>query len=230
MKDRAELNAESVSEFLLDHPDFLLTHADVLTRLQLPHESGQAVSLIERQVDQLRERGEQQHAQLNQMIRVARDNEGLMLRVHDLTLELMTIGDLGTFFDRLAVVLTEEFEADVLNITLHEREVVTGENTPLSTVARDDVALEPLRELLEKSESRCGRLNRDRLEVLFPGQAQWVQSTALIPIDGQGFLAVGSSDPARYYPGMGTLFLDMLAKVIETRLLIELPEQQRRTA
>ncbi len=32
------------------------------------------------------------------------------------------------------------------------------------------------------------------------------------------------------YPGMGTLFLDLLARVIFTRLEIEAPEQQRRTA
>jgi uncharacterized protein YigA (DUF484 family) len=230
MNDKTALNAATVAQYLTDHPDFLLSHPDVLSQLQLPHESGQAVSLIERQVDQLRERNELQKSQLNQLMRVARDNEVLMTRLHDLTVELMTIGDLGAFFDRLSEVLLEELEADVLNITLYDREIHSSDATPLFNSARDEALLEPVKELLDKGESRCGRLNRAKLDALFRSKAQWVQSTALVPIDEHGFMAIGSSDPARFYPGMGTLFLDMLAKVIETRLLMEKPEQQRRSA
>jgi len=230
MNDTSALNAESVAQYLLDHPDFILSHPDVLACLHLPHESGGAVSLIERQVDQLRERNEQQKSQLNQQVRVARDNEVLMSRLHDLTLELMTMGELGAFFDRIAEVMLEELEADVLNITLYTHEVQVAEKTPVFTIARDDAALEPVSEELEKAESRCGRLNRNKLDALFPSHAKWVQSVAVVPIDDLGFLAIGSSDPARFYPGMGTLFLEMLAKVIQTRLLIEIPAQQRRTA
>ncbi len=230
MNDSSPLNAETVAQYLLDHPDFILANPDVLTRLHLPHESGGAVSLIERQVDQLRERNDQQKSQLNQLVRVARDNEVLMTRLHDLTLELMTMGELGAFFDKIAEVMLEELDADVLNITLYERKVKVAENTPVFTVARDDATLEPIAELLEKAESRCGRLNREKLDTLFGSGAQWVQSSALVPIDDLGFLAIGSSDPARFYPGMGTLFLDMLAKVIQTRLLIEIPQPQRLTA
>ena len=39
-----------------------------------------------------------------------------------------------------------------------------------------------------------------------------------------------SSDPARFYPGMGTLFLELLADVICTTLANVEPEEQRRTA
>lgn len=230
MNDTSPLNAETVAQYLIDNPDFILAHPDVLTSLHLPHESGSAISLIERQVDQLRERNEQQKSQLNQLVRVARDNEALMTRLHDLTLELMTMGELGAFFDRISEVMLEELEADVLNITLYDHEVKVAENTPVYTVARDDTTLEPIGELLDQAQSRCGRLNRDKLDTLFHSRAQWVQSSAIVPIDELGFLAIGSSDPARFYPGMGTLFLDMLASVIQTRLLIETPEQQRRTA
>ena len=43
-------------------------------------------------------------------------------------------------------------------------------------------------------------------------------------------MAIGSSDPARFYPGMGTLFLDLLANVISASLADEEPEDQRRSA
>jgi uncharacterized protein YigA (DUF484 family) len=60
-----------------------------------------------------------------------------------------------------------------------------------------------------------------------------VQSTALIPLGEQGvdgMMAIGSSDSARFYPGMGTLFLDLLANVISATLANEQPEVRRRTA
>jgi uncharacterized protein YigA (DUF484 family) len=230
MTDTTPLDAETVAQFLIDHPDFLTRHPQVLGQLELPHESGEAVSLIERQVEQLRTRNDKLTGQINQLIRVAGDNEKLMVRLHSFTLELMTLGDIAAFFDRLAEVLQDEFEADVLNISLYDREIQGDERTPIFKVDPDSAGLEPLKAQLERKESSCGRLNRNKLDTLFRSRAQWVQSTALVPIGDKGFLAIGSSDPARFYPGMGTLFLDLLAQVIFTRLEIEGPEQQRRTA
>ncbi len=230
MNDDNPTTAEAVARYLLDHPEFLHEHPEVLTSLQLPHESGEAVSLIERQVDQLRSRNEKLTSQLNQLIKVAGDNETLMTRLHELTLELMALGDLGAFFDRLAEVLQEEFEADVLNISLYDQPVNAGDRTPIFSVDPEEPEWQGLRPQLDKGESTCGRLGRNKLDALFRSRAQWVQSTALVPIGERGFLAIGSSDPARFYPGMGTLFLDLLARVIVARLELEVPEQQRRTA
>ena len=67
----------------------------------------------------------------------------------------------------------------------------------------------------------CGRLSESKLDFLFGSKARWVQSTALIPLGEKGaigMMAIGSSDPARFYPGMGTLFLDLLANVISATL------------
>lgn len=230
MTDTSSVSAEAVSQYLSDHPDFLTRHPEVLHRLQLPHDTGEAVSLIERQVEQLRERNGKLASQLNQLVKVASDNEALMTRLHDLTLELMTIGDLTAFFDRLTEVLQEEFEADVLNISLFDRDVKAGDRTPIFNVDPEDPELQILRPQLDKGESTCGRLNRNKLDILFRSRSQWVQSTALVPVGDKGFLAIGSSDPARFYPGMGTLFLDLLARVIFTRLELEAPERQRRSA
>ena len=52
----------------------------------------------------------------------------------------------------------------------------------------------------------------------------------LIPMGEDGMMAIGSSDPARFYPGMGTLFLDLLAAVVTSRLALEAPQKQRKSA
>ena len=161
---------------------------------------------------------------------VATDNEALMTRLHHLTLELMVIEGLGPFFDHLSQALLSEFKADILNISLFDRDVETQAKTPVLNLRRDDPELKPFEETLDKGETICGRLNRNKLDFLFGNRAQWVQSTALVPLGKDGLLAIGSSDAAYFYPGMGTLFLDLLATVITRRLELAEPSKQRRSA
>ena len=49
-------------------------------------------------------------------------------------------------------------------------------------------------------------------DVVFTG------SSALLPVPGTGLVAVGSSDPNRFFPGMGTLFLRMMGEALATAL------------
>ena len=44
------LDPSAVRQYLTMNPDFFNQHSDVLPRLQIPHETGGAVSLIEKQV------------------------------------------------------------------------------------------------------------------------------------------------------------------------------------
>lgn len=221
---------EIVAKYLRDNPDYLRGHPEVLELLELRHDTGPAVSLIERQVDQLREKNQELTRRLNHLMRTASENERLMSRLHALTLELLAIGDEGEFFDKLADSLREEFEADILNITLFDRKVEVSANTPLFQARRDDQDLKQFQTHLDKAKTVCGRLNRNKLDFLFGARGQWVQSTALVPIGQHGMMAIGSTDPARFYPGMGTLFLDLLSRVVESRLERTEPAEKRKSA
>ena len=219
-----------VTKFLRQNPDFLEREPSLLKLLELSHASGPAVSLIEKQVQYLRVQNESLEQQLNQLIQIASDNEKLMSRLHQLTLELMSIGDLPTFFDRLSDALLSELSADILNITLFDLKIEAGPKTPMFHIQRDDPEMQQFNKHIEKGVSVCGRLNRDKRDHLFGARAQWVKSTALVPLGDDGILAIGSSDPARFYPGMGTLFLDLLAQVVTARLALEEPQKQRKLA
>ncbi len=221
---------EIVARFLRRNPDFLEQNSDLLKDLELSHASGPAVSLIEKQVRYLRTQNESLEQQLNQLVQVASDNEKLMSRLHALTLELMVMRDVSAFFDRLSEALLSEFNADIINITLFKLKIKAGPKTPIFHLQRDNPELQQFNDSLEKGVSVCGRLNRNKRDFLFESRAQWVQSTALVPLGDDGMLAIGSSDPARFYPGMGTLFLDLLANVVTSRLALEAPQDQRRTA
>ena len=230
MSDHKKSIEDIVSKYLQQNPGFFEQEPALLKNLELSHASGPAVSLIEKQVQYLRSENESLEQRLNQLMQVASDNEKLMSRLHGLTLELMSMGDLPSFFDRLSEALLDEFNADILNITLFDRKVEAGPKTPMFRIRRDDPEMEQFQDHLEKGISVCGRLNRNKRNYLFGPRAQWVQSMVWVPMGDEGMLAIGSSDPARFYPGMGTLFLDLLAQVVTSRLALEEPQKQRKSA
>jgi uncharacterized protein YigA (DUF484 family) len=233
MSDDKTSLKEVVAAYLKKHPDFLLKRPDILEILEVQHESGEAASLIERQVEQLRVSNQDLTRQLNRLVQIASENEQLMSRLHSLTLELMTIESRHEFFTRLGQSLLNDFNADILQICLFDRTAAEEAGEDVMAVDPDDPAMEPFRAHLDKGSTVCGRLSEGKLDFLFGNKARWVQSTALVPLGekgADGMMAIGSSDPARFYPGMGTLFLDLLANVISTRLSAKEPQAQRRSA
>ena len=233
MSDDKTSLKEVVASYLRKNPDFLNQHPDILEALEINHQSGAAVSLIERQVEQLRASSADKSKRLKRLVQVAAENEKLMSRLHQLTLELMTIGSGQDFFTHLGNSLLNDFNADILQICLFDKDIAAGAGEDVIGISASDSELEPFRAHLDKGETVCGRLSENKMEFLFGSKARWVQSTALIPLGekgSDGMMAIGSSDPARFYPGMGTLFLDLLANVISTTLTQRVPEEQRRSA
>jgi uncharacterized protein YigA (DUF484 family) len=233
MSDDKTSLKEVVATYLRKNPDFLDQYPDVLEIIEINHKSGVAVSLIERQVEQLRASNEDLNKQLNRLMQVASENEKLMSRMHQLTLELMGIDSRREFFTHLGNSLLNEFNADILQICLFDQETADEAGEDVMAINAEDSELEQFRIHLEKDQTVCGRLSESKLDFLFGSKARWVQSTALVPLGekgSEGMMAIGSSDPARFYPGMGTLFLDLLANVISASLEENEPEEQRRSA
>ncbi len=224
---------EVVATYLRKNPGFLEEFPDVLETLHLNHNSGVAVSLIERQVEQLRRKNGSLNRQLNQLVQVAAENEQLMTRLHQLTLELMLISSRKEFFTHLGNSLLHDFKADILQICLFDQDIARDAGEDVKHLRADDPEMEAFQVHLDKDHSVCGRLGESKLEFLFGSKARWVQSTALVPLGEKGehgMMAIGSSDDARFYPGMGTLFLDLLANVIASSLASGEELEQRRSA
>ena len=58
------LSAAQVADYLRAHPEFFESQTELLAELKIPHESGKAISLLERQVVILRERGQEARQKL----------------------------------------------------------------------------------------------------------------------------------------------------------------------
>ena len=210
-------DAQQVNDYLASHPDFFDNYPDLLTTLQLNHASGKAVSLIERQVQVLREQNEDLKKRLLELVDVARDNDRLSERVHRLTLELLSAGSLTELIDNLEHSLRNEFLADAIVLHLPALDESRQRECGARPLEVDDTLKNLLPTPLLDNKPQCGRLKRGQAEFLFGDQAAAIESCAVIPLGDHasaGLLSIGSREVNRFNPCMGTLFLSHLGELI----------------
>src|SRR5215471_250296 len=88
-----ESEEESVASYLQHNPDFFERHQAVLTRLRLPHvRGGSTISLVERQIEVLREKHAALEGKLAELVRVARANDVVADKLHRFTKRLLRAG------------------------------------------------------------------------------------------------------------------------------------------
>lgn len=209
------LTAMEVASYLRRHPEFLNEFPDLAMALRLPRDQGAAASLASYQLDVLRDKNRELTRRLRELVEIAHENEQLMIRVHTLTLSLMRASSLGDSLSRVVAGLTEDFHTDLVRIVLlgrREGQLPTAEWLILEPGGK--AALPAFGEFLQRNEPLCGRLQADKLAFLFGPRAGEVLSTVLMPVNGLGMLAIGSHDMDRFHPGMGTIFLKLIAEAI----------------
>jgi uncharacterized protein YigA (DUF484 family) len=214
-------DAQQVSDYLSGHPDFFDEHPELLSRMQLNHPSGRAVSLIERQVQVLREQNQDLKKRLLDLVDVARDNDRLSERVHRLTLDLLRAGSLTELIDSLEHSLRNEFMADAMVLHLPAVDESRQRESGARLLEIDSTLKALLPTPLIDNRPQCGRLKREQAEFLFGEQAAAIESCAVIPLGhcgNVGLLSIGSRELNRFNPCMGTLFLSHLGELI-ARLL-----------
>ncbi|MFU8831661.1 MAG: DUF484 family protein [Wenzhouxiangella sp.] len=204
-----------VIDWLKAHPDLFIKQPELLDHMNLPHGAGTA-SLIERQVERLREDNRVLNEKLKALAGIAGENERLMQRLHQLTLELMTADSPNAFIEQLLEKLGADFQAD--SVRLHLLAAHPELDSAPAVGVLDDEHPEWLIQILDQGRTECGRLTRQKLDFLFGDQAENLGSAALMPIADIGVLAIGSKAVERFHPGMGTLFLELLGATVRYRL------------
>lgn len=197
---------DRVLAYLRRHPDLLDQHPELLADLTIPHGAGSA-SLIERQVQVLRERNLRLEGTLDELLRHARQNEALLDRVHELALTLLRSADLSARIEALVHGLVRHFHAEMVRLVLPAQHPVTRRacDHPLC------LALEDWPGPPAQGEPRCGPLDSVLAGWLFPVPDGAPASAALIPLPGNlGVLLIGSRDPQRFHRHMGTAVLRRL--------------------
>ena len=217
------LEEKTVADYLRDNPDFFQNNTSLLATLQIPHGCGDAVSLVEHQVKVLRDQNRQLKRKLMDLVHVARDNNRLNERMHQLTQGLVSSSSLEALLDTLREHLQGEFSADTVTIRLAGLPEARARECAIDMFSRDDPRLEHFESFYKACRPQCGRFKREQLAYLFGDQAPAVESVALIPLGRKGatgLLGIGSQEANRFHPGMGTVYLTRLGEMLTHSLAL----------
>jgi uncharacterized protein YigA (DUF484 family) len=211
-----EMSDQAVQDYLQAHPDFFERHTALLSTLKVPHSSGDAISLVERQVSMLRQKEVKMQTQLRDLIAVARANDKLAAKIHELSLQLLRTTSLAETIQTVETGMRSGFGADQSIL------VVFADPTDFEdinagrffrVIAHEDRQLKPFNTFLEAAKPRCGQVRDSQRSFLFHDDSDEIGSVALIPLGDRaemGFMAIGSADADRFHPGMS---IDFLARV-----------------
>ncbi|MCH8542474.1 MAG: DUF484 family protein [Alcanivorax sp.] len=237
MSEQKPLSGDQVAAWLRDHTDFFQGRQELLELLKLPDPRGNAVSLLERQAQILRERNQGLKERLNNLLGVARDNDQLFEKTRQLVLTMVESRSAEQLFADLIRILQQDFGADTVSLLVYDRDMgLTGElRSQVRCLAADDLH-EALQLLLRNGKAICGVLRQVELEQLFPRHADQVQSAAMVPLEWQGrqgLLAIGSFDAHHFRSSLGTIFISHIGDVLSRRmheLLRRYPRLEARSA
>ncbi|HDY99478.1 MAG TPA: DUF484 family protein [Pseudomonas sabulinigri] len=217
-----EIDAEQVAEYLRRHPAFFAEHDELLADLIIPHQRGQAVSLVERQVKLLRERNIDVRHRLNQLMDTARENDRLFDKSRRLILGMLEAQSLDQVVASLEDSLRNDFQIPFVCLILFtEADRYSNAHCVTHTEAKAAIG-----HLLDNGKPVSGALRPDELRFLFGDDGEEVASTAFAPISHQGLhgvLALGSKDAQQYRSATGTLFLGYVADALARILLRQRP-------
>lgn len=209
---------DTVLAYLVRNPDFFLKNKEILPRLRIPHESGAAVSLIEKQVSVLRNKCGHLENSLRDFIAVARENEHLHQRLHGLIQDVITAPSLNDIIDLSRTSLQENFNADGVHFMLIATPpkrasrkkaagaaAATGKTKTAKAMesARKTTAVEGLKvvghthkhirlfkSLFSAGQTVCGMPDKAQLDCLIGKDHAHVASAALIPLHFERRLGV----------------------------------------
>ncbi len=218
------LTDADVSEYLLQNPDFFAENSKLLEKLNVPHETGKAVSLIERQTLVLREKNQNLTTHLSDLIDIARHNDLQFEKTKRMVLTLLeaeTLDDIAVAIDES---LCEDFQSDKTSLILFTEKQLDVNN--LNLMSKEESA--PISKLIATNLPSCGQLSAAENEFIFGEDAIKVQSCAVVPlVQGEtlGLLAIGSFDPNYFSSSQGTVLLSYVGEVL-SRVATRILQQQ----
>ncbi len=215
------IDDETVLDYLRARPDFFRQHPALLAELDLPHASGGAVSLIERQVAILRERSISNRHKLGELIEIARDNDKLFQQTRELVLQLITADSTTGIFEVLAKNLRDHFAIELSStLVLCKPEALDQLQLDAAHTRELDTAWQEIPNLLDMRQAYCGTLRDHEKQFLFADRAAEVGSAAVccreISADTAYLVfAVSHREQSHYGSDTGTLFVEYLTDVLQ---------------
>jgi len=209
------MTADDIAVFLRSNPKFFDQHPELLEKIHVPHpHGGRAIPLSERQTLALREKVKLLEGKLGEMVRFGEENDAISEKVQRLTVALIGARDLAALLQSLGFHLREDFA--VPHVALR----IWGKALPKELDAAQPVDQAQRRQAEAMGGPQCGPAGGNPFASWFGEAAEHVRSLALVPLGAEGemsapfgLLALGSEDPQRFFPDMGTLYLRRIGEL-----------------
>lgn len=218
--DTPQLDPQAIADYLTRHPNFFNDFPTLLADLNIPHPHGtHAVSMSERQLIAMRDKVRMLENKLAELIQFGEENDGISEKLHAMTLALVTASQPQDIVAALAIHLRDGFAVPhhALRVWTLTGEPAPGLDAPVSQAVRDGVAAMP--------HPVCGPLALPEAGDWFGEISPHLRAFACIPLRPApaaapvGVLVLASEEAKRFYPGMGTLYLDRLSQLVGAALV-----------
>ena len=211
------LSEISVVNYLRKKRDFFEKNYEILSELKIPHENGTAVSLIEKQLFLLREENQKINKQMCELIEIARQNNELALRMHQLILTLMGDNNPSETFSLMYESLKKNFHADKAVIRLFINPGSIYISTIDEFIRNDSDEKFLFNDVLKKKVPMINAIDDEQQVFLFGKHGDSIKSSVSVPLHGanwEGILAIGSFDCEHFQPNMGIELLCNFGEIL----------------
>jgi uncharacterized protein YigA (DUF484 family) len=212
------MKSEDVARYLHDHPEFFDQYADMLALVTLPDpHSGRAISITEKQLFNLRDKVRTLEAKLVELISFGEENDGISDKVHGLAVALIAATDQAAVVRALYSHLGGAFA--VPHVTLRLWGAGQGGGHEFDAVAD---AIKAFASSLHRP--YCGTVTGQESLAWFGESAGHLRSMTQVPLRESGgvcfgLLLMASEEPHRFYPELGTLYLERIGEMASAALL-----------
>lgn len=210
---------EEVVQYLREHPRFFEEHADLMESIRLPHPyEGRVISINERQVVMLRDKNSLLQDRLQELIDIGERNDIIGDKMHRLTVALLGFDTFAEALHGLQYHLCEDFSIPHVALRLWQ---LDAPDLQLPAPVSDPVSEQVRILAMGMTQPYCGPQAADEIRQWFGKDAEYLQSFAIIPLKKQrnfGLLVMSSPEMERFYPDMGTLYLERLGELVSSTL------------
>ena len=212
-----KLGSEEVAQYLKQHPQFFDEYADMLSDIYVPHpHGGRAIPISQRQIVTLRDNNQILQDKLRELVKFGEENDVIGEKIHHLSIKLLTFPHLNDLLNDLNSILQDNFSIPHVALRLWD---IDFDSLEISKFISTNTEIHTMTNSLLRP--YCGPQLIDEIKHWFGEGATNLRSFSMIPLKTKqtiGLLVLASEEPQRFYPEMGTLYLQRIGELISTSI------------
>ena len=213
-----KISESQVVKYLNDNPDFFLKNPDSLEDLDIKHESGEAVSLIEKQVEIIKKKSLLTNSKLSEFLTNAEFNQKLFIKVQKLILIILKAKKIDNLSDQVELFFKKEFGTEKCKLFFFTQEELY--DLSAEKIISPEIATPLFSDIFKENAIYLGGL-KSELSALVFGSKAMIEEGAICKFSSDkiaGTLALGSSKKGKFSKDSETLFLEFVLAVLSHKI------------